>query len=208
MPMIVSTVFLSLLLTFFALAFDRKREQEESQENNKPKSTLKPLVSEKWHNLFKISELGARKKTHETNDLSPQVQENDKEAITLILKPLKGQFFAGKQLKQAFAQAGLIAGSDGFMYKTQGIKTLYSVCHLYQPGTFSFHQLEHTSYSGCLFILCLEESPQNLKIFELMLEDFQRMGRFLHAQCLDENAEPLSLSNIHFIREQILKRKN
>lgn len=153
-----------------------------------------PAFSRKWSRLFNHSSDKTQSKSNSTHS---------SQTITLMLKPARGQFFSGKELKQAFVSCSLLAGEDGFMYKTHGIKPIYSVCHLYQPGTFSYHHLEHTSYSGCLFILCLEEHAEPLNCFELMLEDFQKMSRLLKAQSLDENGEPLSLSNLNYIRQSI-----
>ena len=208
---LLSAMFLAILCFFLDRKFEQQQRKKEKEQSHK--KTLKPLVSEKWHHLLEghLEKPTTEQAFFDQNEIKPQKIETtatEKKAITLILKPSKGQFFSGRQLKSAFTEIGLIAGSDGFMYKTQGIKTLYSVCHLYQPGTFCFHQLEHTSYSGCLFILCWQDHENLLKIFELMLQDFQRMGRLLHAVCLDENAEPLSLSNISFIRDQISNLKS
>lgn len=160
--------------------------------------TIAPLPS-KWKKLFSLVSLGQQ----EVPMPKKQLDKAEK-TVTLMLKPSKEKYFNGKALKKSFFQLGLVAGEDGFLYKAKGIRPLYTVCHLYQPGTFALHQLETSSYSGCLFILCLDESENPLSDFDLMLEDFQKMSQILKAQSLDENGEPLSLSNINYIRDQIM----
>lgn len=187
-----------VIFSFFIMYEAFNLEQVVNTQKSHSIANIAPLP-QKWKRLFASTQgnsvTDVRNSTEKLN-ASPKM-------ITLMLKPSKGSYFNGIDLKKSFLELGLVAGEDGFLYKVQGIKSIYSVCHLYQPGTFALYELEYSSYSGCLFILCLDEIDNPLECFELMLEDFQQMGQALKAQILDENAEPLSLSNINYIRHQV-----
>ena len=194
---IVICICLVLIITEARVVNSPSDPQDLSQQS------LPPLPS-KWKKLFSLTEVPSASFTKQSKQINSDTDKYHK-TITLMLKPSKSKFFSGCDLKHVFLKLGLVAGEDGFFYKTKGIRSVYTVCHIYQPGTFAFYELQNSSYSGCLFILCLDESENPVQSFEEMLEDFQSMGQELRAQILDENGEPLSLSNIHYIRQQVLR---
>jgi FtsZ-interacting cell division protein ZipA len=127
------------------------------------------------------------------------------DVIQLIIKPKDGEFFDGPTFDQVLKELHLIFGKDQFFHKKEHERVIYSVCHLYPPGTFAHYQMDRSSYSGCKFFLVLDDDYDKHGVsFDLMLKDAQYLAMMLHAELLDEAENALTSVSINFIKQKII----
>lgn len=151
---------------------------------------------EKWLSLF------SQRQKRQT-DKPPQEKITQPPKICLMLKPKKGRYFDGALLKEAFSYLQLSQGPEGFVHKRYGLDILYSICHLYHPGTLSYHQLAASFYAGLLFVFSPTSKEKAQQEFAVMIKDFNKMAIWLSADRLDENAEPLTARNLEYIEQLV-----
>jgi FtsZ-interacting cell division protein ZipA len=128
------------------------------------------------------------------------------DVVQLIIKPQHSDFFDSLLFETGIKKLGLVFGEDQFFHKIHEKKIIYSVCHLYPPGTFAQQQLDRASYSGCKFFLVIDQRDFNSFKFDLLLKDAQALAEHLDAILIDEVENPLTHMSIEFIKQKIALR--
>jgi FtsZ-interacting cell division protein ZipA len=188
--------FIALTMMFFYVYYYSYEQETLALKAHSSKPLEFSPLSLSWLKLF--SRMPPRIKVQQSFEQSKQIQ------ISLMLKPKRGKYFDGTLLKEAFAYLHLTQGEEGFVHKRLGLEILYSICHLYHPGTFSYHQLEGSFYTGLLFVFIPTKKCTAKKEFNLMLKDFNKMAIWLSAYKLDENAELLTERNIEYLEQLVI----
>ena len=151
--------------------------------------------------FFKIKQIMRRKRYRAQDFETQQVQD----VIQLIIKP-KDTFFDAAAFSKTIKELKLVFGEDGFFHKVEDRKIVYTLCHLYPPGTFAAHLLDRSSYSGCKLFLMIEPQDFSNKKFEKLIEDARLLAERLDASLIDEDSNPLTKISIDFIRQKIAMR--
>jgi FtsZ-interacting cell division protein ZipA len=163
---------------------------------------LLSLYENKAFLLFKLKKF-FHKKINQQNLLDTQ---SSHDIIQLIVKPKNSDFFDAARFESGIKQLGLIFGEDKFFHKMHAGELVYSVCHLYPPGTFAQYQMDRSSYSGCKFFLVISSNDFNSFKFDNLLKDSQYLADHLDAVLIDEVENQLTNMSIAFIKQKIALR--
>lgn len=127
--------------------------------------------------------------------------------LTLGVRALPGQFFAGPVLREALEALGLVFG-DMQVFDHHGVgrskstRPVFSAANMFEPGTFDPARMEDFSTRGVVLYLPLPAPIDGKVAAELMLSTGQRLAERLGGELLNERREPLSPADIEALRKE------
>lgn len=147
-----------------------------------------------------------------TTESTEEIQQAEQKSTTLppyltfSIMADKDKSFGGYELLQAILGCGLRHGERQIFHRydsTHPTKILFSLASIAKPGIFSLENMGAFSTPGLIFIFEIEQTPELLNSFELLLQTARQLNDELDGNLLDDQREPLTTERIQFLREQL-----
>ena len=134
------------------------------------------------------------------------IQEISPDVIQLIIKPRNEQYLDAIKFEQIIKSLNLVYGQDKFFHKIEDNFVIYTLCHLYEPGTFTKTHLTQASYSGCKFFFIIDADHIKRSCFDKMIQDAFHFAIQLDCFLYDELNNQMTSQSINYLRQRVAMR--
>jgi cell division protein ZipA len=127
--------------------------------------------------------------------------------VVLHVKAKGDGFFSGNDLLQMLLSVGLRFGEMSIFHRFEKAtghgEKLFSAASMIRPGTFDINHMHIFKTPGLtLFFECQGQSNAGI-IYELMLDTAYKLAKYLDADVLSEQYEPLTTDHIFQLRSRL-----
>jgi FtsZ-interacting cell division protein ZipA len=134
------------------------------------------------------------------------IEKNSPDVIQLIIKPREDQYLDAIKFEKIIKNLNLVYGQDKFFHKVENDFIVYTLCHLYEPGTFTKTHLAESSYSGCKFFFIVDADHIKRSCFDKMIEDAFHFAVQLDCCLYDELNNQMTSQSINYLRQRVAIR--
>ncbi len=115
--------------------------------------------------------------------------------------------FSGRAIDQAAHRIGMEFGPMNIYHLKNadpaGIRNLFSLANLYQPGEFDLKRIVDFSTDGLTLFMSVPHAAQPEQVFEKMIDAAKTLCRLLGGELRDQQQRPLTDRGLQAIRAQI-----